>query len=511
MYQTRASGCPLADIKNSMTAGPLGPVMMQDVGLTEKLQHFDREKIPARNVHALGTGAYGTFVVTNDISKYTRADLFSSVGKKTPVFARFSGIFTEQGDPDTSRDPRGFAIKFYTKEGNWDLLAINTPVFAVRDAKPGPDAVHAFKRDPRSGEWNPAQTWDYVVNHPEGTFQTLMLYSDLYGTPMSYRTMNAYGCNTYSLINADMKRVWVKFHLLSQQGTRGLSVEQAKLIAGEDPNFMSRDLREAIAMGKFPRWKMCIQVMEEEEGFKQPFAFDCTKIWSEERYPLIEVGELEMNVNPVNYFSEVEQVALSPTNIVPGIGFSPDKLLQGRLFIYDDTQNHRLGPNFKQFPINRPQNAEVHNFYYGGRGNADASNKFPHYTPSSLGRSLSANKIAAEPPLKVTGPVGYYDLPGEGTDEDYYAQPKQWYNSLTEDDRTHIQKNIALSLVRAPEIIHKGVFKMLTKVDSHLAQRVEILLKDQLAGRAPITAAQKAWMEARTTLGLPTNTINMSA
>jgi len=245
---TRATGCPIGHMKNSLTAGPLGPVLLQDFDLIEKLQHFDREKIPARNVHALGTGAYGHLTITHDMSKYSMAKIFSKVGEKIPFMSRLSGTFTEQGDPETYRDIRGFAMKFYTEEGNWDLMTINVPVFNARDMKVGPDAVHAFKRDPRNSFYNVSQTWDFVATHPEGMFNALFFFSDFGGNPASFRTMNTFGCNTYSFINAEKKRFWVKFHLVSQQGVKGLDAMTAKAIAAEEPNFLSRDLRSAIEM-----------------------------------------------------------------------------------------------------------------------------------------------------------------------------------------------------------------------------------------------------------------------
>jgi catalase len=434
------------------------------------------------------------------------------LGKKTEVFARFSGIFTEQGDPDTSRDPRGFALKFYTEEGNWDLLTINTPVFAVRDAKPGPDQVHAFKRDPRNGEWNPDQTWDFVCNHPEGLLQTLMLYTDLYGTPMSYRFMDTYGCNTYSFINAEAVRHWVKFHLISVQGRLGLSAEKAALIAGQDPNWLSRDLRDAIGSSQFPRWKLCVQIMPEDEGYSVPFAFDCTKVWPIDKYPLTEIGTIEMNANPQNYFAEVEQVALSPSNVIPGIGFSPDKLLQGRLFMYDDTQAHRLGPNFKQLPVNLPMRAKVHNQYYGASGQYESASKFPQYAGSSYGPQVMSSPIVAEPPLKVAGPVGFYDLPGEGTEQDFFGLPRKFWSDMSSTDKDSISSNISLSLLKVSDVTKANVLALLEKVDIAFKDSVDRKVASLRSGTGSgITVAQKIWMDARQALGLPAQFSSMSS
>jgi len=475
---TKMTGCPIAQFKNSMSAGPTGPVLLQDHVLLEKITQFDREKIPARNVHALGTGAYGHFTVTNDISKYTIAKVFSQVGKKTPLFARFSGIFTEQGDPDTTRDPRGFAIKFYTEEGNWDLMGINTPVFNVRDAKLGPDAVHAFKRDPRTGLWNPTQTWDFTVNHPEGLHQALMIFSDRDGTPMSYRMMHAYGCHTFSFINAENKRSWVKFHIISNQGAKGLTATQAKLLAGEDPNFLGRDLHQAIEKGNFPTWRLCCQIMPEDEGYKHAWTFDPTKVWKHDDYPLIDIGTIEINKNPTDYFSEVEQVAFAPTNIVPGLGYSPDKLLQGRLLIYNDTQHHRIGPNYLQLPINRPR-IDTTTLHVGGNMHIDIKNKFPHYHGSSFGTPRESKEYV-EPPFRVDGPADYYNWPGEGTEEDYYAQPRDFWDTLNATDKNNLCYNLATSLdkVSSPEVVTKAL-QHFYKISQDLGETVEATLHDR--------------------------------
>lgn len=476
-YFTRATGVPVSNPSHSLTAGPHGPVLMQDIDLVEKIQYFAREKIPARNVHALGSGCYGTFTATNsDISKYTMAKVFEK-GTKTDLFVRMSGIFTEQGDPETFRDPRGFSIKFYTTEGNWDLMAINTPVFNARDMKVGPDGVHAFKRDPKTGLWNPAQTWDFINNHPEALLQTLMIYSDEQGTPASYRHMNAYGCNTFSFVNKDGVRSWVKFHLVSEQGVKGFTVEEAKLIAGEDPNFLSHDLYNSIEKGEFPRWKLAVQIMPENEGYEKSWAFDCTKMWSLKDYPLVDLGIVELNRNPENYFTEVEQVAFSPANVVPGIGFSPDKLLQGRLLLYDDTQTHRIGPNYKQLKVNMPR-CPVHTIYYGGNHQMDDSNKFPLYNPSAYKKVEPFTK-SFDTPFKCDGPAGYYTYPYEGKDEDFYDQPRIFFDSMDDRMKMNLSKNIAVSLLTVPtEIVDKLLFH-LNKISRTLGNNVQQILRDK--------------------------------
>jgi catalase len=480
----RETGCPIGHAKNSMTCGPMGPVVLSDTLLLEKVLHFNREQQPPRNVHALGQGAYGSFTVTNDITKYTCADLFSQVGKKTDLFARFSGVFTERGDADTVRDPRGFAMKYYTKEGNWDILGINTPVFAVRDMKTGPDCIHAFKRDPRNGCWHPTQTWDFVATHPEGLHQTAMLYTDRTGTPMSYRTMHAWGCHTFGLINANKERTWCKFHFVSQQGALGFTADQAKIVAGEDPNFLSRDLVQAIDQGNFPRWKMMIQVMPEEEGYKYPWVFDPTKVWKHADYPLIEVGIVEINRNVIDYHTEVEQVAFSPATLVPGIGLSPDKLLQGRLLVYDDTQMHRIGPNFKQLYVNRPHGIAPSYLHVGGNMSIDVANRFPHYWPSVFG-GKQPDSSYIEPPLKSTGDlVGMYDWPEEGSDMDLYAQVRDFWNVLDEVQKTHLCMNIAISIEKVKDQrIVDMMMGHFSKVNPAWAEGVQSIMAERMSGK----------------------------
>lgn len=490
-HMTRMNGCPIGHMKHSLTAGPLGPIVLQDGVLIEKLTQFDREKIPARNVHALGTGAHGYFQLTKDMSQYTCADIFSKVGHKTELFARLSGTFTEQGDPETLRDIRGFAMKMYTTQGNWDLMCINTPVFAVRDALPGPDAVHACKRDIRNSMWNPTQFWDYVATHPEGLHQTTMLYTDRGGCPMSFRHMDAYGCNTYSFWNKNKERVWIKFHVISTLGVKGLNQRQAKLVAGEDPNFLTRDLLQAIERGDYPRWKLCVQIMNEEEGYRRPETFDCTKVWKHDEFPLIEVGEIVLNKNIVDYFTEVEQVAFSPANTIPGIGYSPDRLLQGRLLIYDDTQHHRLGPNHKQIPINFPKNCPPKtNFMSGGQHQMQYMTRWPHYYPSTFGGLKPYGPEYEEPPMRASGPVGHYDWPKEGTDWDYYGQTGDFYRTLIPEDRDHLCENIAVSLEKVPEHICTMMIQSFSKCDMEYGRMVEEKLRLRKEGKAERTEAE---------------------
>jgi len=487
---TKLTGCPVAHNKNSLTAGPTGPVMLQDHVLLEKVQQFGHEKTPPRNVHALGTGAYGHLRITNDISEYSKAKLFSKIGNQTNLLVRFSGVFTEQGDADTFRDLRGFALKFYTEEGNWDLLTINAPVFNCRDMKVGPDAIHAFKRDPRTGAWNPTQTWDFIAHHPEALHQAMMIYCDRVGTPMSFRYMHSYGCNTYSFWNAKNERFWVKFHLLACNGAKGLDQVQAKLIAGEDPNFLSRDLHEAIEKGNYPKWKLCCQVMPEAEGYRNSWTFDCTKIWKHSDYPLIEIGEIVLNKNPIDHFCEVEQTAFSPINVVPGIGFSPDKLLQGRLLVYDNTQYHRLGANFKQLPVNKPHACHTETYHVGGVHNFETKNRFPHYYPSSFGGPQPDEKYR-EPPYKTDGAADFYDFPHEGSYEDYYAQPADLWDRMNEIERMHLCQNIAATWEKVEEDIVQKNLAHFRKINTKFAESCEKLWKERKEGRTTRTEGEK--------------------
>jgi len=479
---TQKNGCPVGHNKNSMTVGPMGPVVVQDLVLLEKVNHFVREKTPARNVHALGTGAYGTFTATGDVSKYTCAKIFKK-GTKTDLFTRMSGTFTEQGEAETTRDPRGFAVKFYTTEGNWDLMCLNTPIFNVRDMKIGPDTVHAFKRDPRTGMWNPTQTWDYIVNHPESLHMITMLYTDR-GTPASYRFMPGFGVHTFSFINEQKQKFWVKFHLVSQQGVANLNQKEAKILAGENPNFLSQDLRDNIENGNFPKWKLCCQIMSEEEGYKNPWTFDCTKVWKHDDYPLIELGILELNKNPIDYFSEVEQVCFSPTNMIPGIGLSPDKLLQGRLLTYDNAQFHRLGPNFEQLPINCPHATKARNMELGGNMNFEIKNRFPHYTGSIFG-GYKADEKYLEPPMKVSqtgNEIRHYDMIQEGSDEDYYVQIRDFLKVLDTTQQNNLILNIVASIEKIPQQIQKQVILHYTKVDQGLGKMLQESLNTKLGG-----------------------------
>ncbi|WP_163971706.1 catalase [Oceanobacillus halotolerans] len=444
---TTAFGAPVPNDDNSKTAGPRGPLLMEDYWFLEKMAHFDREVIPERRMHAKGSGAYGTFTVTNDITKYTKADIFSEVGKKTDMFIRYSTVAGERGAADAERDIRGTAMKFYTKEGNWDLVGNNTPVFFMRDPKRFPDLNHVVKRDPRTNMNNPQAQWDFWTSLPEALHQVTIVMSDR-GIPASYRNMNMFGSHTFSLINADNERFWVKFHFKTQQGIKNLTSEEAEELIGKDRESHQKDLYENIENGNFPKWTMYIQVMTEEEAKNMPYnPFDLTKVWYKKDFPLIEVGEVELNRNPDNYFEEVEQAAFAPTNIVPGIGFSPDKMLQGRLFSYGDAQRYRLGVNHWQIPVNYPKNAE--NFHPYHRDGAMRIHPFAgnhnqvSYSPNSYGE-WEDTKEHQEPALELSGGADYWNFRED--DDMYYEQPGKLFRLMTPEQQERLFKTTAAEM-----------------------------------------------------------------
>jgi catalase len=449
---TTTNGCPVADNQNVMTAGPRGPMLLQDFWFLEKLAHFDREVIPERRMHAKGSGAYGTFTVTHDITQYTKARLFSEVGKQTEVFARFSTVAGERGAADAERDIRGFAVKFYTEEGNWDMVGNNTPVFFLRDPLKFPDLNHAVKRDPRNNMRSAQSNWDYWTLLPEALHQITVVMSDR-GIPRTYRHMHGFGSHTFSFINADNERFWVKFHFKSQQGIENLSNAEAEAIIGKDRESHQRDLYEAIERGDYPRWNFKVQIMPEKDAANYRFhPFDLTKVWPHEDYPLIDVGVLELNRNPENYFAEVEQAAFNPASIVPGIGFSPDKMLQGRLFSYGDTQRYRLGVNHAQIPVNRPR-CPVHSFHRDGAMRVDGNyGSHKAYEPNSLGL-WQEQPEAMEPPLELDGAA--YNWNYREDDEDYYTQPGMLFRLMSPEQQQTLFDNTAAELATADEAVKR--------------------------------------------------------
>ncbi|WP_027353272.1 catalase [Desulfosarcina sp. BuS5] len=439
---TNNAGAPVADNQNVMTAGPRGPMLLQNAWFLEKLAHFDREVIPERRMHAKGSGAYGTFTVTHDITRYTKAKIFSEKGKKTDLFIRLSTVAGERGAADAERDIRGFALKFYTEEGNWDLVGNNTPVFFLRDPLKFPDLNHAVKRDPRTNMRSALNNWDFWTSLPEALHQVTIVMSDR-GIPASYRNMHGFGSHTFSLINADNERYWVKFHFRTQQGIRNLSDEEAEAIIGKCRESHQRDLYESIERGDFPRWTMFIQVMPEKEAATCAYnPFDLTKVWFHKDYPLIEVGVLELNRNPENYFAEVEQSAFNPANIVPGIGFSPDKMLQGRLFSYGDAQRYRLGVNNHLIPVNAPR-CPFHSFHRDGTMRVDGNHGSTlGYEPNSYGQWQQQPKFT-EPPLSLEGAADHWN---HREDEDYYSQPGLLFRLMSKNQQALLFANTARAI-----------------------------------------------------------------
>jgi catalase len=472
---TTASGRPYFENEDSLTAGPRGPILLQDYYLHEKLAHFNRERIPERVVHAKGTGAFGTFNVTHDITKYTKAKLFGKVGNKCRVFVRFSTVGGEKGSADTERDPRGFAVKFYTEEGNWDLVGNNTPVFFIKDPKKFPDFVHTQKRDPKTNLKSPTMMWDFWSLNPESLHQVMILFSDR-GTPNGYRYMNGYGSHTFSMINANNERVWVKFHFKTQQGIKNFTGQQADEMKGKDPDYAQRDLVEAIAKGDFPKWNLKIQVMTDVQAKKFKWnPFDITKVWPHSQFPLIDVGIMELNELPSNYHADVEQSAFAPAHVVDGIGLSPDKLLQGRILAYPDAHRYRLGANYEQIPVNRPINP-LHHHQRDGMMSIDGNGgDGPNYYPNSFD-DIVAEKTYKEPAFKLDSDVAdSYDR--NANDDDYFSQPGDLFRKvMTETERNNTISNIvgAMSGISGPkkkEII-KRQLDLFQKVDKNLATKI---------------------------------------
>ena len=439
---TTAAGAPVVDNNNSQTAGPRGPVLLQDVWLLEKLAHFDREVITERRMHAKGSGAYGTFTVTHDISRYTKARLFSEIGKSTEVFVRFSTVAGERGAADAERDIRGFAIKFYTEQGNWDLVGNNTPVFFLRDPLKFPDLNHAVKRDPRTHLRSAENNWDFWTLLPEALHQVTIVMSDR-GLPRSYRHMHGFGSHTFSFISPRNERSWVKFTWKTQQGIENLTDQQAEALVGRDRESAQRDLYGSIEEGRFPRWTLYVQIMPEADAATCPInPFDLTKVWPHGDYPLIEVGVLELNRNPANYFAEVEQAAFSPANVVPGISFSPDKMLQARLFSYGDAQRYRLGVNHHQIPVNAPK-CPFHSYHRDGQMRTDGNaGSTLGYEPNSYGQWQEQPDFS-EPPLALQGSAGHWD---HREDQDYFSQPGALFRLMTFEQQQALFDNTARSI-----------------------------------------------------------------
>ena len=479
---TTVAGAPVWENQNSLTAGARGPMLLQDVWFLEKLAHFDREVIPERRMHAKGSGAYGTFTVTNDITQYTGASIFAAVGKQTELFVRFSTVAGERGAADAERDIRGFAMKFYTDEGNWDMVGNNTPVFFFRDALKFPDLNHAVKRDPKTNLRNAENNWDFWTNLPEALHQVTIVMSDR-GIPADYRFMNGFGSHTYSFYNAAGERFWVKFHHRSQQGLKNLTdAQSAEVIAG-DRESSQRALFGAIEEGDFPKWKMYVQVMPETDAENYRFhPFDLTKVWPKEDYPLIEVGEWELNRNAENYHAEVEQAAFSPANVVPGIGFSPDRMLQGRLFSYGDAQRYRLGVNHHQIPVNAPKGAPNTNSYHRDGAMRIHSEPTPGINPNSYDRWQEQPQFR-EPPLKIDPLADRFNFRED--DDDYFTQPGMLFRSFTPAQQQRLFENTARAISGASQETIDRHIGNCTKADAAYGAGVAAAIAALDAGEAP--------------------------
>ncbi len=448
---TTTAGAPVADNQNSVTAGPRGPILLQDYQLIEKLAHQNRERIPERVVHAKGWGAYGTFRVTDDISDYTNASIFSEIGKETPLLIRFSTVAGELGAADAERDVRGFAVKFYTDEGNWDLVGNNTPVFFIRDPLKFPDFIRTQKRHPRTNLRSPTAMWDFWSLSPESLHQVTILMSDR-GLPTAPMYMNGYGSHTFSFWNDDGERFWVKFHFKTQQGHKHFTNAEAAQVIGESRESYQEQLYSAIEDGEYPRWELFVQIMPETDAAKTSYnPFDLTKVWPHGEYPLIKVGEVELNRNPNNYFSEIELAAFSPSNVVRGIGFSPDKVLQARIFAYADAHRYRLGTHYEALPVNAPR-CPVHHYHKDGSMRFftnDTGDSNAYYEPNSID-GPAENARFLEPPMVIEGDVHRYD---HRAGNDDYSQPGALFQLFDEAQRQRLFSNIAQAMQGVPEDI----------------------------------------------------------
>ncbi|KAL1517680.1 hypothetical protein ABEB36_001415 [Hypothenemus hampei] len=473
-FATTAHGTPIIVKDATETVGPNGPILLQDAHFIEDMAHFNRERIPERVVHAKGAGAFGYFQVTHDITKYSAAKVFDTIGKKTPIAVRYSTVGGEAGSADTARDPRGFAVKFYTEDGIWDLVGNNTPIFFIRDPILFSSFIHTQKRNPQTHLKDANMFWDFHTLRPESIHQFMFLFGDR-GTPDGYRHMNGYGSHTFKLVNKDGVSHYCKFHYKTDQGIKNLSAARADELAGTDPDYSIRDLFNAIANGNYPSYTMYIQVMTLEQAEKCKFnPFDLTKIWPHADYPLIPVGKLVFNKNPENYFAEVEQIAFNPAHMVPGIQPSPDRMLQGRLFTYGDTHRYRLGPNYLQLPVNCP--FRVSSYQRDGFMAVNNQSNAPNYHPNSFsGPPVDEQVKNLYPPYKLSGDVNRYDIPV--TDNDYEQPGIFWRKVLDEAARTRLVDNIVSSLKFAADFIQERAVQNYTKVDKQFGARLQEALQ----------------------------------
>lgn len=466
-----SNGAPISNKNAALTVGPQGPMLMQDLVYLDEIQHFDRERIPERVVHAKGMGCHGYFEATHDISQYTKASIFNEIGKQTPVFVRFSTVGGEKGSPDTVRDLRGFAMKFYTDEGIWDLVANDTPVFFIRDPMLFPSLIHTLKRNPVNNLKHPNMLFDFCSLRPESLHQLIWMYGDR-GTPDGFRFMNGYGSHTFKMVNKKFEAVYCKFHIKSNQGVKCLSAEESRKYCGDDPDYSTRDLYTAIEQGNYPSWTFYIQVMtfEQAQNFRYN-PFDLTKVWPHGEYPLVPVGKIVLNRNVNNYFAEVEQAAFSPARLVPGIELSPDKVLQGRIFSYADTQFHRIGPNFMQLPINCPYKVKTHNTQIDGHmcftDNQDGQ---PTYHPNSFNGPVEEGESARQSIFPVSGDVARYEF----SDDDVYEQPAVfWEKVLDESAKQRLVENLVGSLKLTAPPIQLRIVQQFSKINKDFAKRVQ--------------------------------------
>ncbi len=463
-------GKPVDDDQNTMTAGSPGPALLQDVHLIEKLAHFDRERIPERVVHAKGAGAYGYFEVTHDVTRYTKARFLSEAGKRTEVFARFSTVGGEKGSADAARDPRGFAVKFYTEEGNYDFVGNNTPVFFIRDPLKFPDFIHTQKRNPATNLKDPDMFWDFLSLTPESIHQVTVLFSNR-GTPRSYRHMNGYSGHTFMWYNDEGQYFWVKIHFKTEQGIQNFTRQEAGLMCGQDPDHATRDLYNAIKRGEHPAWKVYAQIMTPEQVENYRFdSFDITKVWPHGDAPLNPVGRMVLDRNPENYFADVEQAAFSPGTLVPGIAPSPDKMLQGRLFSYPDTHRHRLGANYHLLPVNSARAAKIDNYQRDGFMRFDSNGEgSPNYYPNSFGGPAPLPE-AADPPFEVSGLAARH--PYTHPNDDFVQAGDLYRKVMTDEDREHLIGNIVAHLGNAQKRIQLRQTALFYKADAEYGSRV---------------------------------------
>lgn len=481
---TTSSGNPVGCKSDSLTVGSRGPMLLQDAVYLDEMAHFDRERIPERVVHAKGGGAFGYFEVTHDITRFTKAKVFSEIGKRTPIAMRFSTVAGESGSADTVRDPRGFALKFYTEDGNWDLTGNNTPIFFIRDPLFFASFIHSQKRNPTTHVKDPDAFWDFITLRPETTHQVCFLFSDR-GIPDGFRQMNGYGSHTFKLVNANDKAVYCKFHSKTNQGIKNLSPERAEHLSAVDPDYALRELYDAIAEGNFPSWSFYVQIMTFQQAETFPWnPFDLTKIWPHSDFPLIPVGQLVLSKNPDNYFAEVEQLAFDPASMPPGVEPSPDKMLQGRLFAYSDTHRHRLGPNYRQIPVNCPYACRVKNYQRDGfMTTNDNQGGAPNYFPNSFSGPRE-NVQYIENRFHVSADVARFN----SADDDNFTQPAMFYTkALKADERHRLAVNIAGHLQNSQEFLQERAVRMFTQVHVDLGrdirQMLEKLKQQEMLGR----------------------------